>query len=387
MFNRSTIITNGSDLVGWRQSANSSRTTLSDHLTASTSGLYVNDLRGIDFDIIEDGLSLDHSNVNDYLTEVHESEITSLIYDFVSTAKSKLGSKEILSNQDVTNGPTDYTDLSTKNARFIGWLIKPHESNNLRAVIKKIGLQLNTAETVRIFLYETSQQSAIATFDFAYTTALSLQWKEVTDFIVNYRGDYGTRQQYLLGYYEYDPDNIQSYQLTGRAVQYEFDCGCNNSPKRYYGRYVEIQPIEIPNAYLNYSGEYLLPNLNDLTAYYTSRSYGLFVKLNVSCDITDILVDNMDVFAKTFQYRIAVRVLGDYLSSKRINTVADAKRVRSDAEYAKNMYENLLHGWSDSTGRYHRGLMEDLAIDFSGMDNICLPCRESEPRTTYINYR
>lgn len=386
MFNRTTIATEGSDLVGWRQPATS--TTLSDHLTVSQSGLYVNDLRGIDFTLIEDGLSNDYSTVNDYLTVVQESEIVSLVYDFMAAAKSKLGSRELLSNFDVTNGPADFTDLSTKNARFVGWLIKPTRSNNIRTIIKKIGLQLNTAETVRIFLYETSQQSAIKTFDFSYTTPLSLQWNQVVDWIVDYRGDYGTNQQYVLGYYEYNPNNPLSYQMTGRAVQYDFDCGCSNSPKRYFGRYVEIQPIEIPVAYHNYSGgEYLLPKFDTLPSFYVTKSYGLFAKVNVGCDITDVLIDNIDVFAKAFQYRVAVRVLGDYLSSLKINTTNDSKRIREVAEYSKNMYESLLHGWSDSTGRYHRGLMEDIVIDFSGIDNVCLPCREDHPKTGYINYR
>ena len=382
MFDRATIVTAGSDLVGWRMP---NSTLLSDHLTVSQSGLYVNDLRGVDFDIIEDALSDDFANINDYLQVVHESTILDLVYSFASAAKTKLGSREILTNFDVTNGAADYADLATKNARFVGWLIKPTQSNNIKGTIEKIGLQLNASQTLKIYLYETSQQDPIKTFDFAYTSPLSVQWKSVTDFIVNYRGQYGTRQQYLLGYYEYDPDNVVTGQLTGSAVQYEFDCGCSNSPKRYFGRYVEIQPIEIPNSYL--SATQKLPNLNDLTAFYTSRSYGLFAKINVVCDITDVLVSNIDVFAKAFQYSLALRVLGDYLSSKRLNTTTDATRFIKQAEYAYNMYENLLNGWNDASGRYHRGLMEDIAIDFSGMDTICLPCEAERIRSGYISYR
>ena len=382
MFNATSIITAGSDLVGWVQP--NSGTQLSDHFLTSDSGLYVSDLSAIDYDIIEDALSDDYANINNYLQRVHESEILNLMYEFTSKVKSQLGSRDLLNNFDVTNGVTDYTDLATKNARFVGWVIKPHESNNIRATIGNIGLQLSTAETVRIYLYETSQQTAIAYYDFSYTTPLSLQWKAVTDFIVNYRGDYGTNQQYLLGYYENDPNNSETWMLQNQAVQYNFDCGCSDTPKRHFGKFVEIQPIAIPNGYLQ--SDFSLPDMNDITSYYTDVSYGLFAKVNVTCEITEVLVDNILTFANAYRYRIAVRILDDYLSTVRLNPVSDAKQNRAMAEKARNIYWNTLQGWVDSSNHKHRGLMEDLSIDFSRMDNICLPCDQKVPRTGYINY-
>lgn len=386
MFNANTIITNGSDLVGWIQS--NAGTTLSDHLKTSTSGLYVNSLPGVDFDIIDDSLSDDWDNVNDYLTSVHQSEILELTYRFVSGAKSNLGARDILNNFDVSNGVADYTDLATKNARFCGIIFNPHTSNNIKTKINKIGLQLSEAETVRLFLYETTQQSAIKTFDFEYSTPLSLQWKAVTDWIANYRGDYGSNQQYLLGYYEHDPNNDQSYQLKGQAVEYEFDCGCSNSPKRHFGKYVDIQPIVIENASLNYSGgEYKLPSMNDITSYYTGTSYGIFAKINVTCDITDVLVDNINVFAKAFQLRVGIRVLEDYLASKKLNNITDARDNRDFVQKKINIYYNMLNGWNDASGFRHRGIIDDLTIDFSNIDNVCLPCTEDRPKQGYISYR
>jgi hypothetical protein len=386
MFNQTEIITNGSDLVGWIQS--NSRTTLSDYLTNSTSGLYVNSLPGVDFDMIEESLGDDWENVNDYLESVHRTELLNLMHSFMSRIKSNLGSRDILNNFDVSNGVADYDDLTNKNARFCGLLFRPSSSNNIKTVIGKIGLQLSESETVRLFLYETSQQSAIATFDFEYSNPLSLQWKEVSDFIINYRGSYGTNQQYLLGYYEHDPNNDQTYQLKGQAVEYEFDCGCSNSPKRYFGKYVNIQPIVIENPYLNYSGgEYKLPNMNDITAYYTNTGRGIFAKINVTCDITDVIVDNIQTFAKAYQLQIAIRVLEDYLASKELNYITDARDNRDFVMKKINVYYNMLNGWNDASGYRHRGIMSDLSIDFSAIDNICLPCAEDRPRTGYISYR
>lgn len=381
MFSVSEIITAGSDLVGWRQSANALWASLTDGLKTSTSGYYVNDLPGVDFDVINYALSDDYASVNDYLQTVHESQIVDLVEGFVSKSKSILGSRSVLNNFDVSNGVADYTDLATKNARFVGWLITPRSSNNLRTEITKLGLQLSASQSLKIYLYETSQQSAIHTETVSYTTPLSLAWTSVSGWTCDFRGDLGTRQQYLLGYYEYDPNNVVTGQLTGSAVEYDFDCGCDNSPRKVFGEYVWIQPIEIPNDKLNYSGgEYKLPNINDLTSYYCDESRGLFAKINVTCDITDVLIDNIDVFGKAMQYSVAVRILDDYLASKRLNAVVDAKRYREFAENKRNMYWSFLNGWIDTTGFRHRGLIEDLVIDFSRIDDVCLPCDNRQLR-------
>jgi len=376
MFTISDIITAGSDLVGWRESANSDYTALSDNLKVSQSGYYVNDLPGVDFDIINKGLGDDQTDVNNYLEAVQKSEITETVNDFVIKAMSKLGSRTLLSNFDVCNGVADVTDLATKNARFVGWVITPRSSNSIKATITKIGLQLSAAQTLKIYLYETSQQSPIKTFNFSYTTPLSVQWLAVTDFIVKYRGS-GTRQSYLLGYYEYDPDRVVTGQLTGSAVEFEFDCGCNNAPRRVFGEYVWIQPIEIANSYLNFSeSDYILPTIDDLTSFYCDESRGLFAKINVECDITDLILDNLLVFAKAYQYKMAIRILDDFLSCKNLNYLTDATRYRDFAQGKKDMYWSILNGWIDNTGLRRRGLIEDLVLDFSRIDEVCLPCAE-----------
>ena len=388
MFNVSDIITAGSDLVGWRDSANTDYTPLPSYLTTPQSYYYVNDLPAVDLDVVNQALSTDKTSVSEYLSQVHQGEIISLVDDFVNRSKSLLGSKSILSNFDVTNGHADVRDLATKNARFVGWVLHPRSSNNIRAQITKIGLQLDTAQMVRIYLYETSQQDAIKTAELQYTTPLSVQWFDITDWFVEYRGDYGTRQQYLLGYYEYDPNNIVSGQLVGNAVEYEFDCGCNNSPRRIYGEFVWVEPIEFENADLNLTGsDYQLPTFDDLESNLCDESRGLFAKINVTCDITDVIVDNITSFSKALQYKIAIRVLDDFLASKRLNSTVDSSRIREIVEDKRNMYFSVLYGWIDSTGMRRRGIIDDITIDFSSMDDVCLPCEQDSARVITIGRR
>jgi hypothetical protein len=384
MFTVSEIITAGSDLVGWRESANSLYPHLPANLKTSKSGYYVNDLPGIDFDIIIKGLSNDQTSASDYLTNVMQSEIAGIVSDFVNKSKSKLGSRAILTNFDVVEGIADVRDLVTKNARFVGWLISPRTSHNIKAEITKIGLQLNTAQHLTLYLYDTSKQNAVKTFDFDYTTPLSIQWLAVTDFLVQSEG----HQQFILGYYEYDPNHIVAGQLTGSAVEFDFDCGCNNAPRRVFGEYVWIQPITFANADLNLSGsDYLLPSFHDLTSQYADEAFGMYAKLNVTCDITNLIVDNISVFAKAYQYKVAIRIMDDYMMSKRLNDTTDAKRYREQTDDMRNRYWSFLNGWLDSTGLKRRGIIEDISIDFSRMDEVCLPCEQDGIRIVQMGRR
>lgn len=350
MFDIDAIIQAGWDLVGWRGS---------ESLKYPASGLFSNDLPGVSAEIIQE------TDLENYLRNVHEAEIAGLVHSFLSNAKQKLGSTQLLSNFNVVNGVADYTNLATKNARFVGWVINPYESNSVRVSITKIGVQLDQAQDLRIYLYCTDSQEATV-FDVKYTKPLSVQWFDCP-FTFN------DRSAYIMGYYERDPVNPRVKELTASAVKFDFDCNCNNSPSRTFGKYVTIKPITIPNNLLN---GVTLPVIRDLTSYYDSSSYGMFAKINVSCDLTEVLVDNIDVFAKAMQYSVAIRILDDFLLSTKMNNIVDLPRLRESSEAIKNKYWAYLNGWVDASGYRHKGIIDDITMDFSGIDRMCLPCKK-----------
>src|SRR3990172_1146489 len=67
-------------------------------LQTSSSGLYVNDLPAVNFEIIDANLSNDIS-AKDYLNNIYESELLNLVNQFVNKSKQNYNSKELLSKQ------------------------------------------------------------------------------------------------------------------------------------------------------------------------------------------------------------------------------------------------------------------------------------------------
>lgn len=348
------------------------------NLQDSESQLYVNDLPGVSFENVNANLSADAASAKTYLKNVYESEFLAIVNRFVLSSKQNYNSKELLSKHSIVSGVASMNDKVTQNARFVGYMLRPHRSNYLNIEITHLGFQSTVLQNdLKIYLYETSQLEPIATFEIDITKQYSLQWTEISNAILRYQSETGgTGQVYLLGYYEQDPDNEQSYQLQGQAIYLDFDCGCAGSPKEKYGKYVDIQPIEIPNDKLNYDedeSEYFIPLVDDVTDFVTDNTHGLNAKINVTCDITDVLCHNIEIFAPALQHAIASRILYDNYASNRMNSVADSKR--EQAKQFAMKYDGILNGYNTPEGIRIKGLVDTLTVDFSALDSYCLPCK------------
>lgn len=385
MYSRDVVLSCGSGLVGWNQSANPEHIILSADLLISTSGYRYNDLPGIDFSIIEGALSSMYANVNTYLRGVHDSQLIRLIDRVVLKSKDQLKTKELLSNFDPITGKANFDDLVTQAARFVGFMIMPHQSNNLLAEITYLGMQLDTIQTnpVRIYLYETSQQEAIATFDYQNTLENSLEWQRMIDFFINYSSIIGgTAQTYLLGYYETDADNPQITQLEGQALYIDICSGCTQEAlrKNLYQQYIGITPIEIPNRFLNWNvTDYDLPTADNLESFITHETHGLLLKLNVTCDISYVICTNIQMFAESLQYAVGIRILGDALSSTEHKAVIDASQNRDQWKNWMLKYEAELRGYQLESGIWHKGMVDALVLDLSNIDDFCLKCKQTKP--------
>lgn len=348
-------------------------------LQASSSGYYINDLPMVNFEVIQACLSKNET-LKSYLNKVVEYATINVVDRFVNKVKSTLNSKELLSNQSVTTGAGSFNKLETQNARFVGYLITPIDSNNLKIQIQTIGMQCEAAQSnFKLFLYVTSQEEPLLEIPFDITKVKSLVWQTVTDAIIRYSGDdFGTGQHFILGYYEVDPNNPQVFQLQNRALQHDFDCGCSNSVRPIYSKYAAIDPIEINNDELNWNavtGTYDIPLVEDFTNYISNLTYGLQFKINVTCDITSVLVSNIGMFSEAIQHAIAVKLLYDCYSSVDINSIAEGKRLQIKNFAMK--YDGILNGYVTPENIRIKGLLEHLSIDFSDLDGYCLNCNKN----------
>jgi len=391
-YDNSVFQTCASGLVGWYQSTDSSHPTLTAQNLQSTSGLRVDSLPGINWETIVKSITTVEADLNTYLERVRTEETRKLVNRAVDRIKDKLSTKELLSNFDPIAGVASFSNLVTQDARFVGYLIMPHESENLRAEITHIGMQIDTIQgtPVKIYLYDTSQKEAIATYDYTNTKTKSLEWfTGLTDFIINYRSDSGgTGQSFLLGYYETDSNYVQATQLSGQALYLQLGSGCCGEAKRkkLYQKYIGVTPIQIPNDRLNWDGaDALLPDCDSLESYTCSTTHGLYLKFNITCDISHVICMNKDMFAEPLQLAMAVRVLSDCISTTKHNEVSDASQNRQQVTDWMQKYQADLMGWQTTAGDWRKGMIDRLVLDVSNLDGFCLKCNFDKPVTGRVN--
>jgi hypothetical protein len=351
-------------LVGFRNSDRTCISDFSDSQTGSTSTVYVTDEPAITPTNILAAMPKDYSSLGDYVSNIIRKSSQEMIQEFIYRHKELTRARTIIDNIKPVKGNAILTNQITKAGRFVGIIIEPSKSYSLAAVIRSIGVQLNSLNPgLTLYLYETSQNDATATLTLTgHNKILSLQWFDST-MIAKYQSpDGGTGQRFLLGYYEDD--------LIGNAVSTNI-ANCNSGCYGYewvqqYQKHVYITGFSIPPSGLNGIN---LPNTQMISE--GSESYGLHIHFYVTCDISQIICDNKNIFALAASKRTAMRFYRDYANNSNLSREADMTRDRALTNYemAKEEYD---------------GLLKSVRIDFTDIDRYCLPCSQKELQTTIL---
>ena len=355
MINRTEIETCFTSLVGWRESAQAPAcfSNLSAELIQSDSGIYVNDLSGMNLQLINEVLGKDETNVNTFLQDIQNSCAIELINDFTVLQRERLNSKALLSNFNVGTKLADIRNKETKRSRFVGFQIKPHESNSIKVSLSQIGVQFDTAETINIYFYSSTSLAPVKIQSITNTKLSSVEWFTLTDFVAEYISEtQGSGAEYYIGYYEED--------LTGQAIETSLACGtCGNAPKKIWSKYLDLYPIEVESGHTYASKE-----LFDVESVgMTTSTYGLHLKVNAQCDVTEAICANKLLFSNALQKKIAIRLFWEAFNSDRINRTTFINK--ADAQMMAEKYELDLEDE-----------MKVLTIDFSMVDQICMPCKK-----------
>lgn len=364
MIDFSTLATCCSGLVGFR---NSDRTCISDFAnsqTGATSAVYVTDEPAITPTNVTAAMPKDYSSLSDYVSAIIRNSQQQCLQEFVSRHKELTRTRTLLDNVNPVKGENIFTNQIMKSGRFVGICIEPKKSDTIAAVLKYIGVQFNALNTsLTLYLYDCSQNDAIATLTLtAHNKILSLQWIEST-MVARYRSNTGgTGQRFLLGYYEND--------LTGNAVSTSL-ARCNSGCRGYewvnkYQQYCYVTGFSVPATGLNGTS---LPNLNLIGE--GDETFGLHLRFYITCEISDVICDNKNMFALAISKKCAMRFYQDFANNSNVSREADMTRDRALTNYAMAKEEYDL-------------LLKSIRIDFTNIDGICLPCSQKDLRTATI---
>lgn len=300
---------------------------------------------------------------NDYVANIHLSETTQFIQRFVDRQKKKLATKELLSNVTLLQRHNDKSRTITKSDRFVGWAITPRESKSINVNIKSIGIQGAATDSITLYLFDPTQEAAIQSKTVSITT--SVAWTDLGWDVEFDKLDGGAGSTYLIGYFEDD--------LT--TSLYEHDCGegLAHASQKITRHYAGISPVRFASSVLNGTDA---PDMQYLESSMQCQSPGFNLRINVKCDITDVLVDNIEMFGEAVQYAIALRYLREAQGAIGLNPTISSTRNRETFEQEITDLEGRLYGGVIEDVGYRRGIIDNLTLDFSELDIVCLKARD-----------
>jgi hypothetical protein len=188
--------------------------------------------------------------------------------------------------------------------------------------------------------------------------------------------DKGSGQSLFLLVYEYDSANYTAGIQMPSDMQLYQDC------VRMAPKYCGIVPVEFPASALNWNaGKYDLPDLKEIS--YCSLWNGLNFRYQNTCDLTQLIIDQKNLFARAFMLEIAHKIFMDGYMTDVFNDGTESKRMDWQMRAREIRFE--LDGYKNETVGVVKGEYEKLSIDLSGLDKVCLPCqRRNEPILVHI---
>ena len=263
--------------------------------------------------------------INDWITQKINASINKVVNQVFTDKKINQSTKTFIENVQLFEGTGKMSDTITGASRFVGLQIRPKKINNIAILIDYIGLQFTEAQTdLMLYLFHSSQYSAVATASVTTTNPYSFDWQASTFSLsyVDYANNIDSGGDYYLGYFEDD--------LSGSAIKkrYQFSeppCyGCNGNDLmlyNYWNKYVDIQPFEVANGNLNGTNLWDIAN----NGYPLSTNFGLNLSLSVKFDITDLLVSNKTLFTDALGLQFAYDMLQEFVynPNSRLNKKGD----------------------------------------------------------------
>lgn len=372
MYNKNKIKTQMLTLVGWRETAQAGTScygSLTTSLKTSDSILYINDLSKVTLELVNEIHDEDYANVNDYLDDVQEYGLFYALDKFINAQKNNVNTKELIHNLALGINGQDRSRTITPMNRFVGYEVTPRRSNSVEAEVYQLGLNFTGAVTdLNIYFYAGSQIDAVKVFQ--VTTAKGgMNWislatetsgsgsvsdnstqVSIPEVLAQYISDENqVGDRYFIGYYETDlvAQGVQAIKGNG-------GCGCSASDSKYT-KWVTVQPIEVSSGDTFVTRDAFYPEKVGISG----ETFGLSVKINVKCSMTNIILQNKLMFANLMRFAIGSKILWDAYGSNRLNAVKNLSK-----EDARLMAE-----------KYEVEFMEELKvlnIDFSDIDKECI---------------
>jgi len=292
MFNVTKVQNGLTGVVGVRQPLNPEYAILTAPNTASSSGLYLDEVSHYKTEFFIDNIDYkdaSDADKNTLITNIQKSAISSVMYEV-------FGEESYIDRNFVySKATTRQTPESGILNGFVGFKIKPSAKKNIGFEITRIRLEFQGAGDIKIILFNSNVNDPIKTADITITS--SDQIEELNWVVDSTDGDY--KGEYYLGFI-YD----------GSLIPFKRDYQDSNYQNN-------IAELNIERVYVNDADGVAIFDLDQV--YGLSQNCGLNPDITVYSDYTDLILNNKKLFARAIQYQWGIDMMRTYINSMRSN--------------------------------------------------------------------
>lgn len=386
MYDKSKLIEEGMKLLKFRDDNSEAYTYLENDIVGTT-GPFVNDLAGVTLENVLNGMPRDGdqevlTNVDQFLRPLLQDAIVDSIDNLLRKSKDKFLARDIIRDLKTVSKPAPFNNPNEeiRDGRFLGFRITPKASEGLSIYITALAVQAKEVQTVRVYLYSSDRKKHLHHWDVVVNETFDQVWNDVESKMVSYSKDH-SGVTFLLGIFEQSSIHPKPEHLTSNPMSADFFGCCQDAATIKNLKYAKIAPIEIDESYLTFdevTGEYLLPGdwTGDFDQYSCSTWKSLAFKISVKCDLTQILINHIDILQEAFIYMAASKIMWALFASPVTNVRHE--KLRKDYSSFAVKYERAVKGSMNDKG-WVKGILDGIALDLSGVDERCLPDGSNDP--------
>lgn len=325
---------------GWREAIESNLPLLDDDNSTTRSGKYFN----VDYHPLVTIKNIHRTqNINNISSEIFNRLLKELQLKSIRNALYKLFPVNILQSQTLLTTESGNEDVYTIPANhFVGVSIRFCEKRNLSMLIKQVGLFMNGADNFQLYLFHSSQNDPINTFNVT-STEKSEVYTSINESLYSFSQTIkgGT---YYLGYYTKDI-STQPIRRDGRKRK---------------NRFVDIDFIQVPTT---------TETMFDTDDVQTTSKEWLNLEASYYNDYSSLIIDNESQFDEVIGKQVALEALRIMYSSTRSNNTER----ELDQMQKQRIFFDMNGNKSNPNYPYSTGMITEVDNEMKRLKNRFFP--------------
>lgn len=305
-----------------------------------------------------------------YLEDLFLNSAYEIVSEILTNKSSRYETKSLLQYNKIYQGQGRLTDKIINKGSLVGFEIVPKRNEGITTLIKQIGTHFDAAGDIEFYLFNSSQNTPVATFTLAHSTASNFQWhnKEIALDYANFDDNIDSGSSWYLLY--------DQNQITGQAINknYDYYKACSfcsqydNLAKVSRKDFYFITAIEIPaSARLDDgSGNELMFDIANVREK-GNTTYGLNLSIEAKCDLTEIFTESKEHFATALATKFKINFIKELAYGTRVNGIEEKTR-----KLASFVLQDK-HVGGEGLMRDYEKQINKLDLDFSNLNTRCLP--------------